>query len=103
MRVPSNVPAGDRAGISRFWIVTTSLLFIFGALVMARAQTEQHSLLTRHVREAFVSGEAAVIGSLPGIQGMHLAMMLPVWNQAALDELLQELYDPRAVSYHQRK
>ena len=57
--------------------------------------------LTRHVREATLNGQAKPLGRLPATQPMRLVLVLPHRNQAALESLLKELYDPSSPSYHQ--
>ncbi len=42
----------------------------------------------------------APLGRLPGTQRLHLALGLPLRNQAALSNLLQQLYDPSSPNYH---
>ena len=64
-------------------------------------QAEPQSLLTRHVPEAAVKGRAALLGRLPETQSMRLVLVLPHRNQAGLDNLLKDLYDPNSPSYHQ--
>ena len=39
-------------------------------------------------------------GRLPATNHLYLAIGLPVRNQAALDELLRQLYDPRSTNFH---
>ena len=70
-------------------------------LAPAPAHGQGQPLLTRHVREAVSSGQAAWMGHLPATQSMQLNIALPLRNQSELDELLQQLYDPQSSSYHQ--
>jgi subtilase family serine protease len=56
-------------------------------------------LLTRHVREATLNGQAPLVGHLPATQSMRLVLVLPHRNQAELDDFLKELYDPHSASY----
>jgi len=39
-------------------------------------------------------------GRLPATNNLYLAIGLPLRNQAALDALLQQLYDPASTNYH---
>lgn len=64
-------------------------------------QAEPQSLLTRHVREATLNGQAPAVGRLPATQSMRLVLVLPLRNQDALDSFLKELYDPSSPSYRQ--
>ncbi len=42
---------------------------------------------------------ASLIGRLPGSQQLHLAISLPLRDEAQLDALLQQLYDPASPNY----
>jgi subtilase family serine protease len=57
-------------------------------------------LLTRHVREVTLNGQAPLVGRLPATQSMRLVLVLPHRNEAELTALLKELYDPSSASYH---
>lgn len=48
---------------------------------------------------AIASGDIPLVGPLPGNTRVHLMIGLPIQNQAALDTLIQELYDPRSPRY----
>ena len=56
---------------------------------------------TRHVRDVVVNGQAKSVGRVPAGQSMHLVLVLPHRDQAGLESLLQELYDPASPSYRQ--
>jgi subtilase family serine protease len=58
-------------------------------------------LVTRHVREVALNGQAQLVGHLPATQPMRLVLVLPLRYQAALDNFLEELYNPSSASYHQ--
>jgi PKD repeat protein len=58
-------------------------------------------LPTRHVREAVSRGQAARVGRLPATQSLKLSIALPLRNESQLDQVLQQLYDPRSPFYHQ--
>ncbi len=64
--------------------------------------TNAHSqtMLTHHMRETVRNGRAQAIGRLPANQIMTLNIVLPLRNQAGLDRLLSEIYDPNSPSYH---
>jgi subtilase family serine protease len=57
--------------------------------------------LTSHVREVTLSGQAQFVGNLPATQSMRLVLVLPLRNQAQLNEFLKSLYDPSSASFHQ--
>jgi len=82
-----------RLSLSMLTIVT--VLSVVNIVCYARTQP----LLTRHVREVTVNGQAKLLERLPGSQTMRLVLVLPLRNQAQLDEFLKELYDPSSTSY----
>src|SRR5208282_4983486 len=69
------------------------------SLFLAAAQAEQRTLTT-HVPAAVSTGVAPLVGHVPSEQRLSLAISLPLRNQAELDDLLQQLYDPHSPSYH---
>ena len=71
--------------------------FMSIAITVGQAQ----SLLTHHVRQATQDGSARSIGRLPASQNMNLVITLPLHNEAELDQLLKDLYDPASPSYRQ--
>lgn len=83
--------------------LSTSLLtmvaLVSAASIVCLAQPQ--SLLTHHVREATLNGQAQYVGPLPATQSMRLVLALPIRNQAALDNFLKEVYDPSSGSYRQ--
>ena len=59
----------------------------------------QRSLPTRHVRSVVANRQAVQAGSLPSTQLIQLAIMLPLRNQGALNDLLSQLKDPSSPNY----
>ena len=80
-------------GVLSLKLITTMLV----ASVLCQAQPQ--SLMTRHVREATLNGQAASVGRLPATQVMRLVLVLPLRHQPELDNFLQELYDPSSPTY----
>jgi subtilase family serine protease len=78
-------------------LFSTIIAMVLGVSVVGQAQAQ--SLLTRHMREATVSGRAQSIGHLPATQAMRLDIVLPLHDAAGLDAFLQELYDPSSPVY----
>jgi kumamolisin len=74
-----------------------SAIFLFVMQTQAQAQL----MLTRHVRQEIVRGEASYLDRLPATQSLKLNIALPLRNEAELDDLLQALYDPQSPSFHQ--
>ena len=78
------------------------ILLAIGALISIVAmntQAQAQSLMTRHVREAVLDGQALSVGRLPATQTMQLNIVLPLRNQAELDNFLRELSDPSSGMY----
>lgn len=63
------------------------------------AQQTRQVLHSSHVRPAVRSGQAAQVGVLPKDEQLHIAIMLPLRNQAELGRLLGQLYDPSSPEY----
>jgi len=81
--------------ISFFAVIATVLGMLVTTAHWALAQT----LLTRHVREAAINGQAQPSGRLPATQSMRLVLVLPLRHQPELENFLRELYDPSSPSY----
>ncbi len=78
--------------------IAAALLFVFAASTPA-ALAQPQSLLTHHVREVTLNGQAPFVGRLPATQSMHIDIVLAVRDQAGLDSFLRELYDPSSPAY----
>jgi subtilase family serine protease len=65
--------------------------------LLARAPSFQAS----HVPEAVRNGQALLVSPMATSQRLELAINLPHRNQADLDKLLHDLYDPQSPSFHQ--
>ena len=78
-------------------------LFAIVAMVLCVSfvsQAQSQTLLTHHVRQTTVNGQAQFVAKLPATQSMRIDVVLPIRNQAELDNFLQELYDPSSPFYH---
>lgn len=76
------------------------LISIAGMLVMTNCViAQQHSLIARHVPESVLTGEAKAMGSMESGRTLTLALSLPLRNEAALQSLIQSLYDPHSSQY----
>jgi kumamolisin len=85
-------------------MVRKSVLFslAIAALVsIVTIHSQAQSLLTHHVREVTLNGQAQSLGRLAANQIMQLDVVLPLSDQAGLDAFLKDLYDPSSPSYHQ--
>ena len=68
-------------------------------LFVVESRTQAQSLMTRHVREANLNGQAKFLGRLPAGQSMRIDVVLPLRDQAGLDSFLRDLYDPSSPTY----
>jgi subtilase family serine protease len=71
-------------------------LLLLGAGVASRAQSP---FKTRHLRDEISNGQAPSVGRLPSAATMQLDLVLPLRSPAALDNFLQEVYDPASPLY----
>ena len=58
-------------------------------------------VLHGHVPQAVARFNLQPTGHLPAKKNLHLAIGLPLRNQAALDDLLRQIYDPASPKFHQ--
>jgi kumamolisin len=70
-------------------------LFVAAGFIQGRAET----LMTRHVRTVTINGQAKVLGHLPSATIMQLNVVLPLRDQAGLDDFLVELRNPYSSDY----
>ncbi len=86
--------------IQRLSVVSLAIVaMVFGANLVCLAQPQ--SLLTRHVREVTLNGEAPSVGRLPANQSLRVDIVLQMRDPAGLDRFLKEVYDPSSASYRQ--
>lgn len=74
------------------------VIFPLAFLLAFASEAAERQVLKGHVPAA--AAAQAPLNRLPGTQPLHLAISLPLRNQAALDKLLKELYDPASPSFH---
>jgi subtilase family serine protease len=77
----------------------TLVAIVSGVNVVCQAQARP--LLTSHVREVILKGEAPLVGKLPATQTMHFDIVLALSHPAELENFLKEVYDPSSPSYRQ--
>jgi subtilase family serine protease len=78
-------------------LTTVAVLAVAGAICQAQPQ----KLMTRHVRDVTINGQAHLVGRLPAQQSMRIDIVLPLRDQAGLESFLRDLYDPLNPSYRQ--
>jgi len=76
-------------------VLLASVALILSASMVCQAQPQ--TLLTRHVLNVTLNGEASSVGRLPANQSMRIDIVLPVRD--GLDSFLRELYNPSSPSY----
>src|SRR5271167_3045508 len=76
-------------------------VFVLVSVVNIVCHAQSRPLLTQHVRGVTLNGQARSVGRLPAERRMRLVIVLPLRNQAALDQFLKELYNPASPSYRQ--
>jgi len=79
--------------------IAAAALFVIFATSAPVAQAQPQTLLTHHVREVTLNGQAPFVGKLPATQSMRIDIVLAVRDQAGLDSFLRELYDPSSPAY----
>jgi len=96
----TEIPAKGEVMIRRLSVFLLTLVAMV-AIVNVVCQAEAQPLLTRHVREVLVNGEAQSVGRLPATRTLHFDIVLALRHQPELENFLQELYDPSSSSYRQ--
>ncbi len=83
----------------RFTVLSRLAVLLLVASMIGAAFAQDTPLLTHHVREVTLNGQARLVGHLPASQSMDLVFILPHRNEAGLQSFLKELYDPTSPSY----
>ena len=79
--------------------ICLSLLFIAALVSAGVMPAHAETLMTRHVREVTNNGQARSLGHLPATQIMQLDVVLPIRDQAGLDNFLADLYSSTVPNY----
>jgi subtilase family serine protease len=69
------------------------------AFVNVVCQAQSKALLTRHVSEATLNGQAPLVGKLPAAQSLHFDIVLALRHQPELDNFVKEVSNPKSSSY----
>ena len=94
------VTSGNRLCVAQGQIAACFAAAMFALILPLAAYGQASALATRHVRDAVASGQAALVGRVPGTQVLRLNIALPLRNEAELDQLLQQTYDPNSPNFH---
>jgi subtilase family serine protease len=78
-----------------------AVALVLSLLAALPALGQGQSMSTRHVRDAVANGQVALVGRLAATRTLKLNLALPLRNEAELDEMLQQINDPKSSSYHQ--
>jgi len=83
--------------------VLTALLCAAALLFFSQPNFGQPALqvLQNNVPPEVSNGQAAFVSPLPSDEQLYFSIVLPLRNQAALDDLIQRLYDPSSPDYRQ--
>ena len=84
--------------IRKLSVSLLTLVAIVSALNLV-CQAQSQPLLTRHVREAVLNGEAKFVRALPATQSLRFDIVLPLRHQPELENFLQDVYDPASRNY----
>ena len=79
--------------------ISISLLAIASMLSAGALQARAESVMTRHVRQATLTGQARLVGHLPATQVLQLDVVLPVRDKAGLDNFLADLYSSTVPNF----
>ncbi len=79
----------------------TFFLAVMAVFACRRAEAQERQQLKGHVPAVIQRRNLPSIGELPGSNRVDLAIGLPLRNGAALDTLLQQIYDPASANYRQ--
>ena len=85
--------------MNRRLIVFLLALVAIVSSVNVVCQAQARPLLTSHVREATLNGQALLVGRLPVTQSMHVDIVLALSHPAELKSFVQEVSDPSSPSY----
>jgi subtilase family serine protease len=81
----------------------TQAAFVCAAVLLLftiPGQAQPQPLMTRHVRDAVVNGQAQLIGKLPATRTLRFDIALPLRDRAGLQNFVQEVQDPASPFYH---
>jgi subtilase family serine protease len=84
----------------RLGIITIAILAIL-SLANNLSQAQSQSVLTRHVRQVILDGEAQYVSRLAATQSIHFDVVLPLRDRGGLENFLEELRDPASPLFHQ--
>ena len=72
---------------------------VFSNVTISSAIAQQRQVLSGHIPQVVTSLNLKPLSQLPATNVLHLAIGLPLRNQAALGQLLQQIYDPASPNF----
>jgi len=84
--------------VGRFRVLPAALIAATAFFVMT-GHAQAQSMMTRHARPEVTSGRAKFLNAMPGTQTLRLDLVLPLGDQAGLEDFLREVYDPTSPIY----
>jgi len=102
MHIQSKVARYLHVGQSNFGKVSRILLFLWLAICAGENARGDGTATPQRVAHPLPAAVARLTptGRLASTNHLSLAFSLPLRNQAALDSLLQQIYDPKSPQYH---
>jgi subtilase family serine protease len=76
------------------------LPIIIAMMAVASTLSQAQSVMTHHVRDVVMTGEAQTLGRLPATQMLSLDIVLPLKDPAGLQTFLTQVYDPSSSTFH---
>src|ERR1700761_6170167 len=80
---------------------TCGLSFVIAMAFGATSAAHAAQFMTHHVRDAVSQGIAKQVGSLPSTKLMAIDVVLPVRDQASLDQFVANVSNPMSLQYRQ--
>lgn len=84
--------------MNRKSVLHASITAAVMAVVSALSQAQ--SVMTHHVRDVVMTGQAQTLGRLPATQMLSLDLVLPLRDPAGLKTFLTQVYDPSSPTFH---
>jgi subtilase family serine protease len=91
----------SKKGISSLGRKTCGLSFVIAMAFGATGAAHAAQFMTHHVRDAVSQATAHQVGSLPASKLMAVDVVLPVRDQAALDQFVANVSNPMSLEYRQ--
>src|SRR5579864_6113657 len=74
-------------------------LVLAALICLLPAEAQAQNALTNHVRSEVTRGEARFLNAMPSTQSLRLDVVLPLRDQAGLDQFRREIEDRFSPSY----